>query len=137
MLCHLRIRSRISGGRRGNRGDVDSRTIFEFNLATSEDHLAAHDVGGLLDLDSVASKDLTEPAQRVMRDVLVLVSAGHQEAVDRFDNPPSDRRIVGRAEDKPATGPEHPVHLAENRLVEWNMFDDLRTDHAIERFRSE
>src|ERR1019366_1267217 len=112
---------------------ADPRTIFEFNLATSEDHLAAHDVGGLLDHDSVAGKDLPEPLQRVMRDVLVLVSAGHQEAVDRFDNPPSNRRIVGRAEDKPATGPEHPAHLTENRLVVSNMFDDLRTHHAVER----
>src|SRR5208282_6498743 len=130
MLCHLRIRFRISGRRRDNRGDTDPRTIFEFNLAASEDQLAAHDVGGLLDHDSVAGKNLPELLQRVMRDALGLVSAGVQEAVNRFDNPPSDRRIVGRAEDKPATGPEHPAHLTENRLVEWNMFDDLRTDHA-------
>ena len=49
-----------SGRRRIDRGDIAARARPALDLAASEDQLAARDVSGLFDQDSIASKDFPE-----------------------------------------------------------------------------
>src|SRR5579862_2554269 len=67
-----------------------------------------------------------------MRDVLVVIAARNQPAVNRLDDAPSERRVVGRAEDQRAIILQHPAHLGEQAVVVRHVLDDLRADEAIE-----
>ncbi len=70
----------------------------EFKFAATHEQVAAADVGGLLDGQSVTDHDLGQLLTRIVRYVLVFVTVRHQESVHGLDSSPYPGVVVGGAE---------------------------------------
>ena len=114
---------------RGASGGASTRISVRsgrFRLAAAHYQLAAAGCRQSSRNETVTSQNLPQAGARVMRDVLIAVTTGHQEAIDRLDGAPSDGVVVRRPDYKHPAGAQHPSHLGEKDFVERNVLDHLR-----------
>src|SRR5580693_7897355 len=119
----------LSGGG-GLSGDYSAGALFEF--AASHEQVAAADVRDCLDSEAVTHHDLGQTLAREVGDVLVLVAARHQQAVDRLDRSPDPGGVVGSAEEHESARLQYAANLVEDYFVVRQMLDNFLRDQAIE-----
>src|SRR5690242_984456 len=96
-ICFSPAYAAASGSGRTTSRLADRRALG-FGLAKPHDQLAPQNVSRLFVDEAVALENFGQARARVVCYVLVLVTAGLKQPVERFDRAPSDGVVVGRAD---------------------------------------